>query len=124
MKNNEELDPAAMLDYVLAYSPVILAVFAAQLVASTSPLRYWLAVCAIPDDIPDDAEEAKPPQKQWWQILATRKAAVVVVYGVVLYLVLYHTYRAMRREFPEMDAILSAILFPLAILLIQLSTVQ
>ncbi|TDL27798.1 hypothetical protein BD410DRAFT_781693 [Rickenella mellea] len=116
MKNNEELHPAAILEYVLAYSPVILAVIAAQLVASTSSLRYWLAVCAIPDGIPDEGPKpAVQPQKRqprWWGMLAN--AAVIIVFGVAL----YHTYLAMGREFPGMDAILSAFLFPIAIFVI------
>ncbi|TDL27775.1 hypothetical protein BD410DRAFT_329248 [Rickenella mellea] len=39
MKNDEGLHIAAVLDYVLAHYPVILAILTAQLVASTSSFR-------------------------------------------------------------------------------------
>ncbi|TDL27779.1 hypothetical protein BD410DRAFT_893964 [Rickenella mellea] len=116
MKNNEleEPHPAVMPDYITAYSPVILAVLAAQLVASSFSLRYWLAMCAIPGISISD-QETKPavrPQERLSRWKGTlMKAASLVMLGVAL----YYTYRAMGRESPEVDACLSTILFPVAI---------
>ncbi|TDL27784.1 hypothetical protein BD410DRAFT_781677 [Rickenella mellea] len=116
MRDDEELHLAATLDYVLAYSPAVLAILGAQLVASTSSLRYWLAVCAIPSSgtIPNEepipAIQPQPAGRQpWWRGVLTK--AAVVVFGVAL----YSTYRAIGREAPEVDATLSVILIPLAI---------
>ncbi|TDL27780.1 hypothetical protein BD410DRAFT_781673 [Rickenella mellea] len=127
MKNNEELQPAGMFDYYfLAYPSVILVVLTAQHVTSKYSLRigrfydlrwrltvicvpqYWLAVCAIPDTKP--AVQRQERQSRWWIVLLLLKAAGLVVFGVAL----YYTYRAMGRHSPEVDAILSALLFPIA----------
>ncbi|TDL27781.1 hypothetical protein BD410DRAFT_781674 [Rickenella mellea] len=110
MKNTEELHPATMQDYVLVYSPVILAVLAAHIVGSTSSFRYWLAVCAIPNEVPIRALQ---PQKRPWRTILMYAAVYVT-----LCVALYNTYHAMGRELPDVDAILTSFLLPVAIFVI------
>ncbi len=72
--------------------------------------QYWLAVCAIPGEVPIRALQ---PQKRPWRTILMYTAVYVT-----LCVALYNTYLAVGRELPDVDAILSSFLLPLAIFVI------